>query len=162
MTDKRNMPPEPPKAPGDGDNQEPWLKPDDVPQPGLAPELQPNLLDLRNLKTSQTLTMIASIAGPVSLFIGGVFLSTVGLVCGFIGFKKLKVLSNKQTKVAAAAARLKRSSIIGMTVCAVALILNALSLYIMWPELMQMLETGNYANMAAGTGGGAGSTSTWG
>lgn len=162
MTDKRNTPPEPPKAPEDGKNQEPVRNAEDVPQPGLAPELQPNLLDLRELKTSQTLVMVASIAGPVSLFIGGVFLSTVGLVCGFFGFRKLKVLSNKQAKVAAAAARLKRSSIIGIVVCALALILNALSLYIMWPELAQMLETGDYANMAANTGGGAGSASTWG
>ena len=57
----------------EGENQQP-----------LPPQnYRPSTEDLRQARTARNLTMFASIAGPVSLLIGGVVLSGAGLVCGF-------------------------------------------------------------------------------
>ena len=58
------------------------------------------------------MVMVASVAGPVSLFIGGVLLSGVGLVCAIIALRKLNKLIEKRTDVSALAQRLKRSAIV--------------------------------------------------
>ena len=130
--------------------------------PGVSPSLQPNMLDQRELKAAQRLVMVASISGPVSLFIGGVFLGGVGLTCGIIAFRKLKKLTAKRTEVGAAAGRLKRSSVIGMCVCGVAIVLNGIYAYIMFPTILEMLESGNYAGFADNAGSSVGPSSTWG
>ena len=89
--DDQNQPPKPPGYP------EP---------PNQGPRLRPNERDVRDLKVAQNLVMVASIAGPVSLFIGGVFLATAGLVCAIIALKKLNALSTRLTDVTAPAKRL--------------------------------------------------------
>ena len=131
--DDQNQPPKPPGYP------EP---------PNQGPRLRPNERDVRDLKVAQNLVMVASIAGPVSLFVGGVFLATAGLVCAVIALKKLNALSTRLTDVAAPAKRLKRSCIIGIVVCSIALVLNAVSAY---PAVLEALESGDYGNLAPGT-----------
>lgn len=130
--------------------------------PGMSPSLQPNLLDQRELKKAQRLVMVASISGPVSLFIGGVFLGTVGLVCGIVAYRKLRRLATKRTEVGVFAGRLKRSSVIGMCVCGVAIVLNGIYAYIMFPTILEMLETGDYAGFAGDAVNPAGPSATWG
>lgn len=160
MTDNDQRAPEPPSV--SENNGKPGVSRGSN-APGNGPGFQPNANDLKDLKTSQTLVMVASIAGPVSLFIGGVLLSTVGLVCAIIGLRKLSVLSGRQTGIAAMALRFKRSAIIGLVVCGIALILNAISFYLMFPVILDMVESGDYAGLISDTGtGAAGSTSTWG
>ena len=81
----------------EGENQQP-----------LPPQnYRPSTEDLRQARTARNLTMFASIAGPVSLIIGGVVLSGAGLVCGFIAWRKLKFLATRETEVAKAAAQFK-------------------------------------------------------
>ena len=76
----------------EGENQQP-----------LPPQnYRPSTEDLRQARTARNLTMFASIAGPVSLIIGGVVLSGAGLVCGFIAWRKLKFLATRETEVAKA------------------------------------------------------------
>lgn len=158
MTDIQHKPPEPPQAPQNGQDGDAERQ-----QPGIAPNLQPNLLDAQQLKKAQNLVMVANIAGPVSLFIGGVLLSTVGLVCAVVAFAKLKKLETKDARIAMTAKQLKRSSIVGIVICAIALVLNAISFFILLPEVLKMVETGDYAGLAIDAGGGAaGSNATWG
>lgn len=98
------------------------------------------------------------------MFIGGVFLATAGLVCAIIALKKLNALSTRLTDVAAPAKRLKRSCIIGIAVCSIALVLNAVSAYLMYPAVLEALESGDYGNLAPGTDLGTTpkGNSTWG
>lgn len=161
MTDEENKAPEAPPAPKS--KQEDEYQPPTGPRISIAPPFQPNMQDYRELKSSQTLIMVANIAGPISLFIGGVPLSGTGLICGIIGFRKLSALAKKQTEVAAVASRLRRSSVVGMVICGIALVLNAVSLYFLLPEFMQLVESGDYAGLAADVGSGAaGPSATWG
>lgn len=152
MTDSEHKPPEPP----------PGHDPERQTELNGAPVPSSNMNDLRELKKSQTMVMVASIAGPVSLFIGGVLLSGVGLVCAIVAFRKLKKLIAKHTDVSVLAQRLKRSAIVGMAVCGVAFALNAISFYLMMPVVLEMMESGDYTGAMTDVGSGAAGTSTWG
>lgn len=152
MTDSEHRPPEPP----------PGHDPERQTELNGAPVPSSNMNDLRELKKSQTMVMVASIAGPVSLFIGGVLLSGVGLVCAIVAFRKLKKLIAKHTDVSVLAQRLKRSAIVGMAVCGVAFVLNAISFYLMMPVVLEMMESGDYTGAMTDVGSGAAGTSTWG
>lgn len=152
MTDSEHRPPEPP----------PGHDPERQTELNGAPVPSSNMNDLRELKKSQTMVMVASIAGPVSLFIGGVLLSGIGLVCAIAAFRKLKKLIAKHTDVSVLAQRLKRSAIVGMAVCGVAFALNAISFYLMMPVVLEMMESGDYTSAMTDVGSGAAGTSTWG
>lgn len=178
MTDQNNTPepqkPEPTqeKRPDVPSSTSPQKSQQPVPPqtPGEYPQPADNISQLlgtddsRELKSVRNLIVAASIAGPVSLFFGGVLLSSVGLVCGFLGLRKLKKLSAKNSSFAEAASRVLKSVYVAMAISGVALILNAVSLWIMYPIVMEALETGNYDSILsdslnAATGSG---TSTWG
>ena len=94
MTDNEHRPPEPPQG------RDPGREPDDRSRQTTlngVPVPSSNMNDLRELKKAQTMVMVASVAGPVSLFIGGVLLSGVGLVCAIIALRKLNKLIEKRT-----------------------------------------------------------------
>ena len=148
MTDNEHRPPEPPQGR----------------DPGREPDDRSRQTTLNGVPVpSSNMVMVASVAGPVSLFIGGVLLSGVGLVCAIIALRKLNKLIEKRTDVSALAQRLKRSAIVGVAVCGVALTLNAISFYLMMPVVLEMMESGDYAGAVTDAGiGAAGSTSTWG
>ena len=100
MTDNEHRPPEPPQG------RDPGREPDDRSRQTTlngVPVPSSNMNDLRELKKAQTMVMVASVAGPVSLFIGGVLLSGVGLACAIIALRKLNKLIEKRTDVSALA-----------------------------------------------------------
>ena len=149
MTDNEHRPPEPPQG------RDPGREPDDRSRQTTlngVPVPSSNMNDLRELKKAQTMVMVASVAGPVSLFIGGVLLSGVGLVCAIIALRKLNKLIEKRTDVSALAQRLKRSAIVGMAVCGVAFALIAISFYLMMPVVLEMMESGDYAGAVTDAG----------
>ena len=165
MTDSEHRPPEPP----------PGHDPERQTELNGAPVPSSNMNDLRELKKSQA--MAGALAGFLlwnlhpakvfmgdtgSLFIGGVLLSGVGLVCAIVAFRKLKKLIAKHTDVSVLAQRLKRSAIVGMAVCGVAFALNAISFYLMMPVVLEMMESGDYTGAMTDVGSGAAGTSTWG
>lgn len=157
MNDNHNEPPEPPRPPeNDGEHNL------DTRQPGVSPSLQPSMQDFQQLKKARTLVMVANIAGPVSLFIGGVLLSTVGLVRAIVANSRLRQLAARMTSVARPAALLKRSSTVGIVLCAIALMLNGIAFFIMLPEVMQMMESGDYTGLTMDAGSGAAGSTTWG
>lgn len=91
MTDHRDSKPEetpepqqlgaPEATPGNPQRPEPPTEP--------SQDQRQVLIDA-DLKSARTLSTVAAIAGPVSFIIGGVMLSTVGLVCAIVGFVKIK------------------------------------------------------------------------
>ena len=136
----------------EGENQQP-----------LPPQnYRPSTEDLRRARTARNLTMFASIAGPVSLIIGGVVLSGAGLVCGFIAWRKLKFLATRETEVAKAAAQLRRPCIASLVMCGIAFVINAIFFYFNFTALLGMMESGEFAELVAGAGSSAAGTSTWG
>lgn len=109
--------------------------------------------DIRDLKTAQNFVMVASFAGPISVFIGGILLSSAGLICGILGFRKLKALEKKHadhTRLGVAVTRIKRSCIIALTICGIALVLNIIAFSVMYPIVLEAVESGNYAELIPG------------
>lgn len=126
-------------------------------------QFKPNALDERTLRSVRSQTTFAYIAGPVSLFVGGILLGTVGTICALLAYRKLRALMQKSNETAAVARDMLKSTRTALIICLVAVALNAISFVIMFPVIEQMLQSGDFAsvagNMSAGTAAGS---STWG
>lgn len=160
MADQQNNRP----SPYLDENHEPYGKPNMQPNPKDGNnQFRPNALDVPTLWAARAQTAFAFIAGPLSLFVGGMLLGTIGTICAFLAYRKLHSLAQKTNETAAVAGGMMKSARTALIICLVAVTLNAVSFAIMFPVLEQMLQNGDFAsvagNMSAGTAAG---TSTWG
>lgn len=160
MADQQNNRP----SPYFDDNHQPYGNSEMPPNPNNGNnQFKPNALDERALRSARSQTMFAYIAGPLSLFVGGMLLGTIGTICAFLAYRKLHSLAQKTNETAAVAGGMMKSARTALIICLVAVTLNAVSFAIMFPVLEQMLQNGDFAsvagNMSAGTAAG---TSTWG
>lgn len=160
MADQQNNRP----SPYLDDNHQPYGNSEMPPNPNNGNnQFKPNALDERALRSARAQTMFAYIAGPLSLFVGGMLLGTIGTICAFLAYRKLHSLAQKTNETAAVAGGMMKSARTALIICLVAVTLNAVSFAIMFPVLEQMLQNGDFAsvagNMSAGTAAG---TSTWG
>lgn len=135
------------------------------PIPPNVPQQHPNDA-AAELKTIRNLLMAGNILGPVSIIIGGVFASAAGLICGLVARHKTKRLEESRTQTQENMAILKRSCNITLAICSVTLVLNAISLVMTMFMVMQMIESGEFANLVAQNMGNAANpatgSSTWG
>ena len=122
MTDHRDSKPEetpepqqlgaPEATPGNPQRPEPSTEP--------SQDQRQVLIDA-DLKSARTLSTVAAIAGPVSFIIGGVMLSTVGLVCAIVGFVKIKhVIDDVDGRQKVYAATVRQTLIWGLAISALA------------------------------------------
>ena len=122
----------------------------------------------RKLLSARHLITFANIAGPVSIIIGGVILSGAGLVCAFIARRKINDLlksdraQNKEFEQRVLTAA--RPGAVALIICAIALVLNAISVAIMMPILLNAMQSGDMQTLLGGSGTNAATsiTSTWG
>lgn len=120
------------------------------------------------LASTKRLIMFSNIAGPVSLIIGGVLLSGAGLICAFLARRKINELLRAcaandrdfQQRVLSAA----RPGAAAIIICAIALLLNAISVALMLPMVLSAMQSGNLQALLGGGGTTAATsiTSTWG
>lgn len=138
----------------EGENQQP------VPPHGY----QPNAFDVKNLQTARTLIVFASIAGPVSLLIGGMLLSGAGIVCGIVAWRKLKALESRDTEVAGFARQMKKPCTVALAMCGIAFVLNTVNFVVTMSAMLAMIESGEFVELMADMAGGTAGTdaSTWG
>lgn len=129
---------------------------------------QATLDAIDQIKKAQRFITIATIAAPVSLFIGGTLLSGIALILGIIGYSKLKKLpltAARQGEIVNAA---MRSARMAMVMCGIALALNVVSMMYMFPAYLELFETGELEALmgggagAGGTAAGGGTSSVWG
>ena len=110
-------------------------KPDEPPR---TAEQAQHTVESLELKSARTLATVASIAGPVSLIIGGVALSTVAVICATIAIVKVKhVLSRADPSQ-------RTYALLGVVIGLVALVLNAVSVAMILPTLIEAMQTGDY------------------
>ncbi|WP_251178992.1 DUF4013 domain-containing protein [Adlercreutzia agrestimuris] len=115
------------------------------------------------LRRARNYILIANICGPVSLFVGGMLLAIIGLVFAILGFRKLSSLIKSNSSVSQIAKIIIRTAQISIVICAVAFILNAVTAYIMFPQILNMVQSGDYASLNAPSGNmPSGTSSTWG
>ena len=160
MADRHNNRP----SPYLDENHEPYGNAETQPDPNDGNhQFRPNTLDEQTLRSARSQTTFAFIAGPLSLFVGGMLLGTIGVICAFLANRKLHSLAQKTNETASIARGMLKSARTALVICLVAVALNAVSFAIMFPVIEQMLQSGDFAsvasNMSAGTAAG---TSTWG
>lgn len=127
------------------------------------PEPQMSSRMPKQIVTANRFMLLAGIAGPLSLFIGGSLLSTVGLILAIIGWRKLNSYQVQDGEQEALAS-LRKTGKMALVVCAAALVINIVFLVVFYPALIEMLSEGDYSSLV---GGGAatgitGGNSTWG
>lgn len=129
-------PPKPPYWSAGGPGQWP-------PEPQANGSFDGNRPESRELRSARSLMTASNIMGPVSIFIGGVVLSLAGVICAVISMLKLKRLaSSADAVVSTVAKRLSKAAAVSVSICAVALVVNAISAAIMFPILMDAVESG--------------------
>lgn len=141
-------------------------QPPQAPKPPQGPP-QFSYDEAKELKSAQNLVIAASITGPISMVIGGVFLGTIGLICGILAFRRIRVLVGKGGPVGLMAARLRTACIVALVVTAIALILNIANMIMIYPMVMEAVQTGDYSKLfpdgsVPSTGGSTSGNSTWG
>lgn len=104
--------------------------------------------DAKQMKSAQTLITIGMIAGPVSIVFGGVFLSTIALICAILALTKINATMNRGSDFNKdLAAALRKQAIFAMAISGIALILNAVTLAMIMPAIFAYLETGDYQQL---------------
>lgn len=134
--DEKSAPEQQPAAPP----QQPIQQQPTTPQ-------QPSEQDAKTLKTARTFITLGNVMGPVSMIFGGVVVSSAALVVEIIAFFKLSKLIKSNSSVAQAASRLKRANIVGFVIALVALLLNIYALTIMYPLVLEAVQSGDYSNL---------------
>ncbi len=128
---------------------------------------RPNVSDDLLLKTAKSQINVAFVFGPISLFLGGMLLGIVGVILGVLALRKISSLEAKQSPVLTDAQALRRSAYIAMGLCGVAIALNLVSFVVMYPTIVEMINSGQLDYLLPGIGTGSVSnsgsaTSTWG
>ena len=121
----------------------------------------------RKLASTRKLIMFANIAGPVSLIIGGVLVSTAGLICSLIARSRINVLIRQQPQdqvFTEKVMQVAKPGAIALIICSIALVLNIISLALVMPAVLEAAQTDSLQTLFGGgainTAGSA--TSTWG
>lgn len=121
----------------------------------------------QKLASTRKLITFANIAGPVSLIIGGVLLSTAGLICSLIARSRINTMLKEQPQDQAFSQKVMQAAkpgAIAPIICTIALVLNVISLALVMPAVLEATQTGNLTTLfgsgAVNTAGTA--TSTWG
>lgn len=142
---------------------------------GYMPEDQPPIQRIqmtyeqaRTLKTIQRQAFASGICGLVSLFIGGIALSSAGLIVAWLGMRKVKSYDANDVRIEDFLAKLKRLLISSIVVCVIGLGLNAYAVVSVWPDVVAAVQSNDYTQLFDGTSQGDGASdetstsSTWG
>ena len=84
--------------------------------------------------------IVSAVLGPGSLLIGGTFLSIAALVCAIIALVRARSLLNNGYIDNAIIKRLQSSCIIVLAIASGALVLNIVSMIILWPIYMEIIN----------------------
>ena len=127
MADQHNNRP----SPYLDENHEPYGNAETQPDPNDGNhQFRPNTLDEQTLRSARSQTTFAFIAGPLSLFVGGMLLGTIGVICAFLANRKLHSLAQKTNETASIARGMLKSARTALVICLVAVALNAVCNYV--------------------------------
>lgn len=106
---------------------------------------------------------ISLVIAATSLFLGGMLVSGIGLVCALVANERLRKLAAKKNDDPEAQRALRHAGTVAIVAAACALGLNALSAFVLYPYLVNSGQWSGISDLlgsnSAGTGTG---TSTWG
>lgn len=112
----------------------------------------------RELKSINRYFQIAGFCGPVSLVFGGLLVGGIGLILGFIAYRKCAVFLERDDSIGLRAQYYRRASKIAMIICGVCIALNLIAVIFYYPQIIDALTTQNYSYTSSGRA----TSSTWG
>lgn len=127
-----------------------------VPGPPSVPEPQ----GPGSLRSIQTLITVSIIAGPVSMIIGGVFLSLAAIVCAVVALVKARRVNVQDDANVMALQTIRRQAMVGIGIGVVAFGFNAVSLAMVLPALVDAMQSGDYSSVLDGSMSGSGTQGT--
>ena len=102
---------------------------------------------LRQMRTCQTLNMVALIGAPVSLIIGGLALSIAALVCAIVSYVKMRRIISPNDPVGSIQRTLYKQSTIALVASSVCAALSVVAFAYMFGAVMQALQTGDISSV---------------
>ena len=121
--------------------------------------------DAQLLETARKYISISRICAVVSLFLGGIVLSSISVILAFIGLSKINAYANRHSLEQSARLVLRRPGVLALGMCVFALVFNIVSLIVLYPIVMQSLQSGDFSGLFGSGQGGASlgsSSSAWG
>ncbi|WP_165172513.1 hypothetical protein [Adlercreutzia sp. ZJ242] len=116
-------------------------------QAGENPMQPPTLGRTAQLKSAQSLVTFGIIAGPVSMLLGGVLVSSIALACSIIAYVKVRGVISSEESIDATARAIQRQALVALAVSSVALVFNAIYLVIMMPSIIEAVSSGDLSTM---------------
>ena len=116
------------------------------PNDGMSEE-QRQQIQLKQMRTCQTLNMVALVGSPVSLIIGGLALSTASLVCAIVSYVKMRRIISPNDPVGSVQRTLFRQSTIALVASSVCMALNVVAFAYMFGAIMQAVQTGDVSGL---------------
>lgn len=116
-------------------------------------------------RSAVNLMKAGALCAGISLIFGGVILSGVGLICVLVGNARLKKAQGIPGVVPNEVQNADKFVRVCFGVVLIALVLNSIALYLRWPLIMYVMQTGDLSviyPMAGSLGGSATGSSTWG
>ena len=108
--------------------------------------------DMADLRSIQMLVTVSIIAGPVSMLVGGVLLSLVAIVCAALALAKLRHVKVPEGTDQSLVQAVRRQAMVGVGIGVVALVLNAVSLALILPALLEAVQTGDFSALLGSAG----------
>lgn len=118
--------------------------------------------EVAEFESARRYIMAAQVIAIISLFIGGMLLSGVALICAIFAYGKLDRLAQRRDDEPEAQRALKRSGIIVIAIAGSALVVNAIAVAVLYPMLANNLQAGNLGSLTTSAPSTIGGSSTWG
>ena len=118
----------------------------------IGPEEAREFGDARKMVTAAQITAL------ISLLFGGVLLSTVSIVIAIVGYRKLSAIAERHPGEQALQGMIRRPGALALLMAVLALLLNAISLYAVYPMIMEALQQGDLSSLIQSSPSGTGAT----
>lgn len=106
--------------------------------------------EVPRFESARKFIMASQITALVSLFFGGMLLSCVAIVLAVLGFRILSEIAANRVDQPYVQKALKRSGLIAIGMSVLALVVNAVTLFVMYPILMQTLQEEGISGLIPG------------
>lgn len=133
-----------------------WSNPDNGPWNPSAfkdPFADSNPDETREFRSARSLMTASNIMGPVSIFIGGIFLSGCGIACAVMSMKKFnRLAASSDNAISSLSGKMARAAKASIAICVLALAVNAISAALIFPTVLEAVESGQIEGLLSGQG----------
>lgn len=114
--------------------------------PGFDPDT------VLSLKSVRYFLVAAGSLSIFSLFLpGGLYLSIAGLICSITALFKLRGILSSEHKAVSSVKQIRTIAIVCIVICSLIFLLNVISIFVVYPMLIEMIENGTFEEAGINT-----------